>query len=96
MDTPPNMQKRGTGSAGHRSTGSNRHRKRIWRFATDPADKVHPPPRGRQEIRHARHYCGCPYACHRYPQGSSNNGKAIGEVALKWRVAEVAIIQEVS
>jgi hypothetical protein len=48
------MPKRGTGSGGYRSTGSNRHRKRIWRFAIDPADKVHhPPPGGRRSDTHA-------------------------------------------
>ena len=41
MATPPNMQKRGTGSGGYRLTSSRNRRKRIWRFATDPADKVH-------------------------------------------------------
>jgi hypothetical protein len=34
-----------------------------------------------------------PYACHRRRQRPSNNGKSIGEVALKWRVAEIAIVQ---
>jgi hypothetical protein len=37
------MPKRGTGSGGYRSTGSNRHRKRIWRFATEQnAGGCHP------------------------------------------------------
>ena len=54
MATPPNMQKRGTGSGGYRLTSSRNRRKRIWRFATDPADKVHhPPPGGRRSDTHA-------------------------------------------
>jgi hypothetical protein len=35
MATPPNMQKRGTGSAGHNLIGSRSRKKRIWLSETE-------------------------------------------------------------
>jgi hypothetical protein len=47
------MQNTGTASGGQRSTGSRRRRKRFWRFANDPADKVHRRPgEGRRSGTH--------------------------------------------